>query len=177
APRRHPHRQQPAGRRQRRGRGRHRRRADQIRDAQGGRHALRGPLPAHADAIPGQLRLRAPYPVRGRRPDRRAGGEHAPHHTGGRPQRAARGRAEDGGRRRRRREDHRRALAQAHQALPARPEPHGPAADHAGADPPLLRALQGPGARQVGEGDRLGRRGRSPALHQGSDRAGQGEGL
>ena len=38
---------------------------------------------------------------------------------------------------------------------------HRPAEDHARAGAALLRALQGPGARQVGEDERLGRRGRS----------------
>ena len=48
-------------------------------------------------------------------------------------------------------------VPEAHQALRARPQLHRPAEDHARAGAALLRALQGPGARQVGEDARLGR--------------------
>ena len=73
AHRRHPHRQQPARRHQRHHRGAARRRADQVRDGQGGRRAVRRPLPLHADALSGELRLRAAHAVGRWRPDRRAG--------------------------------------------------------------------------------------------------------
>ena len=67
-------------------------------------------------------------------------------------QRAPGRRAEDDGRERRRREDHRRAVAEADPALRQRAQLHRPARDHAGADPAFLRALQGSGARQMGQG-------------------------
>ena len=65
-------------------------------------------------------------------------------------------------------------VAEADPALRARAQLHRPAGDHAGADPALLRALQGPGARQVGEGARLGRCGGGAAADPGRDRAGKG---
>ncbi len=50
------------------------------------------------------------------------------------------------------------------------------AGDHDPADPAFLRALQGSRARQMGEGDRLGRRRRGATLYCGCDRARKGEG-
>ena len=48
-------------------------------------------------------------------------------------------------------------------------------ADHAGADPALLRALQGSRTRQVGQGSGLGRRRRGEGTDRGSDRASAGQ--
>ena len=52
---------------------------------------------------------------------------------------------------------------------------HRPARDHASPDRALLRPLQGPRARQVGEASGLGRRRRSPPPHRRGDRAGEAE--
>ena len=65
----------------------------------------------------------------------------------------------------------RRALAEADPALCPCDELLGPAGDHAAADPALFRALQGPGARQVGEGAGLGRCRRGARPDQRSNRA------
>ena len=46
---------------------------------------------------------------------------------------------------------------------------------HTAADPALLRALQGPGARQMGQGAALGRRRRCAQADHGRHRAGEGK--
>ena len=80
-------------------------------------HAGGRPLPLHADALPRKLRLRAPYSVRRRRPDRRARLQHARDRPRRGDQLPARRRACHGRRGRRRREDHRRAEQQADATL------------------------------------------------------------
>ena len=53
-------------------------------------------------------------------------------------------------------------VPEAHAPLRACAQLHRPAGHHRQADAALLRALQGPGARQVGQGAGLGRCGRGP---------------
>ena len=71
------HRQQSTRGRERHHRGPDRRRADQVRDGQGGRHPGGRPVPVYPDALSRQLRLRAAHALGRRRSDRRAGRQHA----------------------------------------------------------------------------------------------------
>ena len=79
------------------------------------------------------------------------------------PARTADRRADDGGRGRAGREDPGRAHRQDHPGPPQRPVLQGRSADRPRPDHPFLRALQGPGAQQVGEGAGLGGRRRGAA--------------
>ncbi|KAF1858325.1 hypothetical protein Lal_00014829 [Lupinus albus] len=137
-----------------------------LRSGQGIRRDLRRPLHGYRHALPVQLRLRAEHDRRRRRPVRRAGDHPVPADPGRRRALPRAGRAEDDGRSRRRLESPGRAGRKNPAGLraPAKGR-RRPGADPA-PDPALLRALQGPGKRQVGQGRRLGRPGRG----QGRDR-------
>ena len=139
-------------------------------------HAGRRPLPLHADALSRELRLHPAHAQRRWRPDRRAGRQYAARSCPGavinvRPVGVLKMEDDGGG--------DEKIIAVPSPKLTQRYEhvtnyTHLPQITHR-ADPALLRALQGPGARQVGEGPRLGRRGGGQAPDHGGDRPPLGE--
>uniref|UniRef100_A0A0N4ZHZ9 Glutathione gamma-glutamate hydrolase n=1 Tax=Parastrongyloides trichosuri TaxID=131310 RepID=A0A0N4ZHZ9_PARTI len=135
--------------------------AGEVRDGQGLRRPVRRPLPAHRHVLSGQLRLHPAHPVGRRRPLRRDRAEPDAGGAGLRHPLAPDRRAEDGRRGRRRRKDPGRAGRQAEPLLHRGLQLSSAARHPDRADRALLRALQGSGERQVGQGRRLGRRGRS----------------
>ena len=99
-----PDRRQSARKHQRRHRGAGRRRAGEVRVRQEVGRLVRRPHPAHADALSGELRLRAAHALARRRPARCAGDRPLAVHPGLRRPRAADRRPQPRGRAWRRRE-------------------------------------------------------------------------
>src|SRR5581483_10444536 len=150
----------------------------QVRGRQGNRRGVRRPLHVDRDALSLQLRLHPENALRRRRSVRRAGDlAGAAHHRSGRALPADR-HAQDGRRGGRRRQDSGRAHRQAVRALSVDPVAARPAGDHDAADRALLRALQGPRAREMGAHLELDGCGRSqegdPRQHRALRRASRG---
>ncbi|CAA9502843.1 MAG: Inorganic pyrophosphatase, partial [uncultured Sphingomonadaceae bacterium] len=147
-----------------------RRRAGEVRVRQGQRRLVRRPHPAHADALPGELRLRAAHVVRRRRPAGRAGGGAVAFHPRFGSARPANRSAALGRRARRRREASLRTRRQDFSLLRRGRRPRAPAGYRVRADRALLHPLQGSGGREVGARGQVGRRGGSQAHRAGVDR-------